>query len=124
MCETSGSQNKIFPKLRMLQRPMVRWRPRYFQNTFLKILGVNVPSTYDDHVTHISVKVIELAIQRNVTIIKLPSRSSHVLQPWIFQLSSHLNQNGMQNSYLSSKKMLEKRLQVSSEISGCKLIPT
>ncbi|CAG4950586.1 unnamed protein product [Parnassius apollo] len=36
---------------------------------------------YDGHSTHVDLKVIELAISENVTILKLPPHSSHILQP-------------------------------------------
>lgn len=56
----------------------------YFnKTTFLKFCdSVNKPILliYDGHSTHIDERVIESAIKNNVTIIKLPPHSSHLLQ--------------------------------------------
>lgn len=54
----------------------------YFQCTVLPTLGENRPAIiiYDGHSTHISPEVIQLTIRENITILKLPPHSSHLLQ--------------------------------------------
>ncbi|CAG4990969.1 unnamed protein product [Parnassius apollo] len=56
---------------------------KYFKNVFLPAIGNERPVLliYDGHSTHVDLKVIELAISENVTILKLPPHSSHILQP-------------------------------------------
>lgn len=55
----------------------------YFIKSFLKAIGNARPVllTYDGHSTHIDLKVIEEAKKANVTILKSPPHSSHLLQP-------------------------------------------
>lgn len=60
---------------------------------------------YDGHVTHVDTKVIELAVEKNITILKLPAHTSHLLQPldlavfkslklnWDKRLVKHQRQN-------------------------------
>lgn len=55
----------------------------YFLKTLIPALGPERPVLiiYDGHSTHISVEVLEAAIENNITILKLPPHSSHLLQP-------------------------------------------
>lgn len=55
----------------------------YFERSFLKIIGSERPVIviYDGHSTHLSVNLIKKAIEEEVTIIKLPPHTSHLLQP-------------------------------------------
>lgn len=75
----------------------------YFKKSFLKFCGPerSILLIYDGHTTHTDDRVISCAIANDVTIIKLPSHSSYILQPmdlavfkslkseWDFQLSRH-----------------------------------
>lgn len=36
---------------------------------------------YDGHVSHVDEKVVALAVENNITILKLPAHTSHLLQP-------------------------------------------
>lgn len=55
----------------------------YLQNTFVKNIGPERPVLliYDGHSTHISIKIIEMALAEQIVILKLPPHSSHLLQP-------------------------------------------
>lgn len=55
----------------------------WFKNVFLKHIGPERPVLliYDGHVTHVSTKLIKLAPENEVTIMKLPPHTTHVLQP-------------------------------------------
>lgn len=55
----------------------------YFQKTFLTCCGSDRPILliYDGHTTHVDERVIQSAIDNNITIMKLPPHSSHILQP-------------------------------------------
>lgn len=55
----------------------------YFQNSFLQTIGNERPVVliYDGHATHVGIKVIHMAIDAGVTIIKLPPHNTHILQP-------------------------------------------
>ncbi|KAF2887384.1 hypothetical protein ILUMI_18789, partial [Ignelater luminosus] len=55
----------------------------WFRDVFLKNISPHRPVLliYDGHVTHISVELIKLAQENQVTIIKLPPHTTHVLQP-------------------------------------------
>lgn len=55
----------------------------YFEKAFLKKIGTDRPVLliYDGHSTHVTINLIELASRNNVTILKLPPHTSHVLQP-------------------------------------------
>jgi hypothetical protein len=55
----------------------------YFKKSFLKTIGNDRPVLliYDGHTTHLRTDLIELAIRENVTILKLPPHTSHLLQP-------------------------------------------
>ncbi|KAF2889922.1 hypothetical protein ILUMI_16251 [Ignelater luminosus] len=55
----------------------------WFRDVFLKNIGFQRPVLliYDGHVTHISFELIKLAQENQVTIIKLPPHTTHVLQP-------------------------------------------
>ncbi|KAB0800134.1 hypothetical protein PPYR_08014 [Photinus pyralis] len=57
-----------------------------FTSWFRKIFVPNVKEfpallIYDGHLSHISVELIECAVSSNVTILKLPPHTSHLLQP-------------------------------------------
>jgi len=54
----------------------------WFKNHFLQNLS-SKPALliYDGHLSHISMELIETAIESNVTILKLPPHTSHILQP-------------------------------------------
>lgn len=55
----------------------------YFIKTFIPHLTQERPVLvlYYGHTTHVVLGVIEAAINANITIFKLPPRSSHLLQP-------------------------------------------
>lgn len=55
----------------------------YFKNSFLRTIGTERPVLlfFDGHATHVSLNLIQMAIDNQVTIIKLPPHSSHILQP-------------------------------------------
>lgn len=55
----------------------------YFKNTVIPALGEQRPVLiiYDGHSTHVTTRVIELARQENITILKLPPHTTHLLQP-------------------------------------------
>lgn len=55
----------------------------YFLKTLIPALGPERPVLiiYDGHSTHVGLEILEAAIQHDITIIKLPPHTSHVLQP-------------------------------------------
>ncbi|XP_071055885.1 uncharacterized protein [Onthophagus taurus] len=55
----------------------------WFRDVFLANIGRERPVIliYDGHVTHISVKLIQLARANDIIIMKLPPHTTHVLQP-------------------------------------------
>nr|XP_026483579.1 uncharacterized protein LOC113391735 [Vanessa tameamea] len=55
----------------------------YMEKVLIPALGDERPVLiiYDGHSTHVDAKVIELAIKNDVTILKLPPHTSHLLQP-------------------------------------------
>lgn len=55
----------------------------YFEKSFLPIIGEERPVLviYDGHSTHVDWKVLQLAKENNITILKLPPHTSHLLQP-------------------------------------------
>lgn len=55
----------------------------YFIRTLIPSIGENRPALiiYDGHSTHIDAEVIDTAIREDITILKLPPHSSHLLQP-------------------------------------------
>lgn len=55
----------------------------YFMKTLIPFLGEKRPQLiiYDGHATHIDIDIISKAIEENITILKLPPHSSHLLQP-------------------------------------------
>lgn len=55
----------------------------WFKDLFLKNIGEERPVLliYDGHVTHISTNLIRLAQEKEVTIMKLPPHTTHLLQP-------------------------------------------
>lgn len=55
----------------------------YFLTSLIPALGPERPALiiYDGHSTHISLKIVAAAIENNITILKLPPHSSHLLQP-------------------------------------------
>lgn len=56
---------------------------KYFTSVFLPSIGNERPVllVYDGHSTHVDLKVIEIAASENITILKLPPHTSHILQP-------------------------------------------
>lgn len=56
---------------------------RYFKNPLLEAFGPRRPILliYDGHVSHVDIRLIMAAIEHEVTILKLPPHSSHLLQP-------------------------------------------
>lgn len=56
---------------------------RYFEKSFLPAVGPRRPVLliYDGHISHIDLRLIQLAIENNIVILKLPPHSSHLLQP-------------------------------------------
>ncbi|CAH2097797.1 unnamed protein product [Euphydryas editha] len=55
----------------------------FFKKTFIPLINDQRPILliYDGHSTHVGLNIIEEARKENVTILKLPPHSSHVLQP-------------------------------------------
>lgn len=55
----------------------------YMKDIFIPSFGDERPLLliYDGHSTHVDVNVVELAIKNDVTILKLPPHTSHLLQP-------------------------------------------
>lgn len=55
----------------------------YIKTILIPNLGAERPVLiiYDGHSTHVDIKVVELAIQNQITILKLPPHTSHLLQP-------------------------------------------
>lgn len=55
----------------------------YFRNVFLKVIPETRPVVliYDGHSSHTSLKLVEDALENQVIILKLPSHTSHLLQP-------------------------------------------
>ncbi|CAH2095105.1 unnamed protein product [Euphydryas editha] len=55
----------------------------FFKKTFLPAIGNQRPVLliYDGHSTHVGLNIIEEARRANVTILKIPPHTSHVLQP-------------------------------------------
>ncbi|XP_072930580.1 uncharacterized protein [Epargyreus clarus] len=55
----------------------------YMLNVVIPNLGDDRPVLllYDGHVSHVDDKVVELAVKHNITILKLPPHTSHLLQP-------------------------------------------
>lgn len=55
----------------------------YFVKTFLKQVANRRPILliFDGHSTHVTLKLIEEALKENITILKLPPHTSHMLQP-------------------------------------------
>ncbi|CAH2109224.1 unnamed protein product [Euphydryas editha] len=55
----------------------------FFQKTFIPLINDQRPVLliYDGHSTHVGLNIIAEARKENVTILKLPPHSSHVLQP-------------------------------------------
>lgn len=55
----------------------------YFEKSLLKSIGPERPAViiYDGHSTHISLTLIKKAMEEQITIVKLPPHTSHLLQP-------------------------------------------
>ncbi|CAH2102386.1 unnamed protein product [Euphydryas editha] len=55
----------------------------YIEKVLIPNLGEQRPVLviYDGHSTHVNVRVVQLAIQNNIIILKLPPHTSHLLQP-------------------------------------------
>lgn len=57
----------------------------YFEKSFLKTTNPSpknpVLLIYNGHSSHIDIKLVEIAVRNNVTILLLPPHSSHLLQP-------------------------------------------
>ncbi|XP_047028001.1 uncharacterized protein LOC124636095 [Helicoverpa zea] len=55
----------------------------YFEKVLIPSFGEERPALiiYDGHSTHVDARVVELAVRNNVTILKLPPHTSHLLQP-------------------------------------------
>ncbi|CAB3244885.1 unnamed protein product [Arctia plantaginis] len=55
----------------------------YFEKVLIPALGPERPVLviYDGHSTHVSLKLVELALAKEITIIKLPAHTSDLLQP-------------------------------------------
>lgn len=54
----------------------------YMKKIVIPGLGENQPvlMIYDGHSTHVDTKVVALASENNITILKLPAHTSHLLQ--------------------------------------------
>lgn len=55
----------------------------YFEKSLIPAIGEKRPVLviYDGHATHVSEKVVSLARSNDITILKLPAHTSHLLQP-------------------------------------------
>lgn len=55
----------------------------YFKKSFIPAIGTQRPVLliYDGHSTHVGLNILEEATKENITILKLPAHTSHVLQP-------------------------------------------
>lgn len=55
----------------------------YIKDVFIPNIGEERPVllVYDGHSTHVDIKVLELAVRNQITILKLPAHTSHLLQP-------------------------------------------
>ncbi|XP_031329207.1 uncharacterized protein LOC116160201 [Photinus pyralis] len=55
----------------------------YFKRTVIPALGPERPQliVYDGHKTHVTTAIVNLANEQNITIIKLPPHTTHLLQP-------------------------------------------
>lgn len=55
----------------------------YFEKSFIPTLGDSRPVLvlYDGHSTHVTASIVELAVREQITILKLPPHTSHLLQP-------------------------------------------
>ncbi|XP_063634481.1 jerky protein homolog-like [Cydia splendana] len=55
----------------------------YLEKVFIPALGKDRPVLliYDGHNSHVNLNVVELALKNNITILKLPPHTSHLLQP-------------------------------------------
>lgn len=55
----------------------------YFEKSLIPAFGEERPVLliFDGHKTHVGINVIKIALQNNITILKLPPHSSHLLQP-------------------------------------------
>ncbi|CAH2105380.1 unnamed protein product [Euphydryas editha] len=55
----------------------------YFEKILIPALGEERPVLviYDGHSTHVSLDVTELALAKEITILKLPAHTNHLLQP-------------------------------------------
>lgn len=55
----------------------------WFENHFLKYAPKERPLLliFDGHASHVSVKLIEIAMRENITLLKLPPHTTHFLQP-------------------------------------------
>lgn len=81
-------ENKVYPNTTYTATSANGWMQsdvffNYFEKNFLLncVLERSILLIFDGHSTHLSSKTIELAIANNITILKLPSHSSHLLQP-------------------------------------------
>lgn len=56
---------------------------QYIKAVFLPAIGAERPVllVYDGHKTHVDLNVIDLLVAENITVLKLPAHSSHILQP-------------------------------------------
>lgn len=65
----------------------------YFLKTIIPTVGNERPVLiiYDGHSTHIDVETIEAAMRENITILKLPPHSSHLLQPLDISVFKSIN---------------------------------
>lgn len=55
----------------------------FFEKVFLKTVGEKRPILliYDGHATHVGINIIKMAREANITIMKIPPHTSHLLQP-------------------------------------------
>lgn len=77
--EYPGTSYHVTEKGWMTERAFFHW----FKNFLLPHIS-NEPKNlviYDGHLSHVSFELIQLAISHNVTILKLPPHTSHILQP-------------------------------------------
>lgn len=106
----------------------------WFRDVFLTHIGTERPVIllYDGHTTHISTKLIQLAQENEVTIVKLPPHTTHVLQPldvavfkglkqkWDKELCKWQRQNPRKK--IPKKDFMSLLTKVSKEVSSMSII--
>lgn len=84
----------------------------YFTKSFLPSIGPDRPVLliYDGHSTHMSIRLIEQAKQSQVTILKLPPHTTHILQPLDVSVFKSLKSSWDQKLVSWQRKHIGERL--------------